>query len=225
MDTWKRLGTMRDLAQQSRADRHTVFDDDTPYLLDSTLEALASFIGNLMENTTRSQGWRFLKIGRRIERGLSISFLLRSAYQDAKPNDETLLSKLLEWADSSITYRRRYLNTLTDTNALDVLCFDNTNPRSLTFQTEQLRSLLNALPHAQNAQRHPIDQTALQLYSRVGLGDPETLTVGTKGRPAPLPKFLLAACDDLLKLAQRLEQTYFAHTTPATAPKSKSIIG
>ena len=224
-DTWKRLATMRDLAKQSREEHTSVFDDDTLYLLDSTLEALASFIGNLMENTTRSQGWRFLEIGRRIERSLSITYLLGSAYAKHSPNDETLLAKLLEWADSSITYRRRYLNTLTDANALDVLCFDNTNPRSLAFQTEQLRDLLHALPHSQSTQRHPMDQTALQLYSRVGLGNPETLIAAKKGRPLPLAAFLLDAKDDLLSLARRLEQTYFAHTSAATEQKPKMILG
>lgn len=224
-DTWKRLATMRDLAQQSRAEHRSVFDDDTLFLLDATLEALASFIGNLMENTTRSQGWRFLEIGRRIERSLSTCFLLGSAYTKSKANDETLISKLLEWADSSITYRRRYLNTLTDHYALDVLCFDNTNPRSLAFQTEQLRDLLHALPHSQSTQRHPMDQTALQLYSRVGLGAPEALLNARKGRPLPLLAFLLDAREDLLSLSQRLEQTYFAHTSTATEQKPKMILG
>ena len=224
-DTWKRLSTLRQLAEASRNGEHSVFDDDTIYLLDSTLQTLASFIGNLMENTTRSQGWGFLEVGRRIERGLSITYLLRAAYQSAAPNDENLISKLLEWGDSAITYRRRYLNTLLDTNVLDVLLFDSSNPRSLAFQSDQLRALLKNFPHAQSGQRHSIDRVALQLYSRVGLGDPVALAEFEQGEPSDLVTFLDATRDDLLSLSQEIVQSYFAHTRVSAESKPKMNIG
>ncbi|MFW5883536.1 MAG: circularly permuted type 2 ATP-grasp protein [Verrucomicrobiota bacterium] len=219
-DTWKRLATMDDLARSSlEHGRPPIFDEDTLHLLDATLEGLASFIGNLMENTTRSQGWRFMEMGRRIERGLSIGFLLRSAYGDYQANDEMLITQLLEWADSTITYRRRFLNTLTDSLLLEVLCFDSGNPRSLIFQTEQLRQLLAGLPHTQS-HRHPIDQTALQLYSQTTLGDPSQLVELQPGAATPpLVPFLNDICEHFITLAQDIGRYYFAHTLPATEQK------
>ncbi|MDQ8204754.1 circularly permuted type 2 ATP-grasp protein [Pelagicoccus sp. SDUM812003] len=221
-ETWFRLTELKELAQASVDNMPTVFDDETLYLLDKTLETLASFSGNLAENTTRSQGWRFLEIGRRLERALSISFLLSAAYKSTGPNDETLVAKLLEWGDSSITYRRRYLNNMLDTNLLEVLCFDTSNPRSLAFQIEQLRHLLEKLPHTVNSKRHPIDQAALRLYSRIGLSSPEQLMSRglNAGGSLPLLSFLEQTNDDLLILAQRLEQSYFAHTQVAQQQKS-----
>ena len=55
----------------------------------------------------RVSGWRFLDIGRRIERGLNICrFVRQFAGDDASIDD---LDLLLDLADSQITYRARYL--------------------------------------------------------------------------------------------------------------------
>lgn len=223
-DTWRRLRGLRELVPQGER-AYSIFEDDPLGILDQSLQALASFVGNLMENTTRSQGWRFLEIGRRIERGISLANLLRSAYAKGANNDESLIAKLLEWGDSSITYRRRYLNTLRDANALDVLCFDATNPRALAFQTEQLRELLAALPHAHHNERHPIDQAALRLYSRVGLADPQQMLASKRGRARELESFFAETCSDLFALSQSIEQTYFAHTTAAREQQHKMNLG
>lgn len=222
-DTWKRLGALLQLAEASSNQKRSVFDDETLYFLDSALQTLASFIGNLMENTTRSQGWSFLEAGRRIERALSITFLLSSVYQNAKSNDENLIARILEWADSSITYRRRYLNTLRDVNLLEVICFDNANPRSLAFQTDQLYSLLKTFPHANTALRHPIDQDSLQLYSRIGLGNPIQLMNWTDGAPLPLLEFLDQTRDSLFSLGENIVQHYFAHTRVSKEPKPQQL--
>lgn len=226
-DTWDRITELDHIFAAAKMHSYSIFDDRIIDLLDSTLDALASFIGNLMENTVRSQGWNFLEIGRRIERGVSITFMLEAAFHDELHNDEYVLSKLLEWADSSITYRRRYLNTMLNSAILDVLCFDVSNPRSLSFQTEQLHELVKKLPHANTSSRHPIDQTCLRLYSQVGLGDPYELADvnAYEGKPTQLLEFLEQIRTELFQLAAELEEHYFAHTNQAIEQKPKMNIG
>lgn len=226
VDTWRRLQTMHDVAERTASKQQSIFDEDTLLTLDTVLNDLSGFIGNVTENMTRSQGWRFLQIGRRAERAISIGFLLESAFRHQHKTDESLLAKLLDWADSSITYRRRYLNTLVASSVLDLLCFDNSNPRSLAFQAESMRELLAALPHAQSSYRHPIDLTALRIYSRIGLTDPETMLQGDRrSRRKRIERFFLETRDHFMELSSLIEQHYFAHTSSTTQEKPAAIIG
>jgi uncharacterized alpha-E superfamily protein len=48
-------------------------------LLDQTITNLSAFAGLLSDSTTRGHGWRFLEIGRRLERALQTMDLLRHA--------------------------------------------------------------------------------------------------------------------------------------------------
>src|SRR5205823_4332994 len=100
-------------------------------LLDSVVLTLSAFSGLLMENTTRGPGWRFLEIGRRMERALQTAELLRSSLHGAAAELEPCLQVLLQIADSSITYRRRYSTLLSVDLALQLLFADESNPRSV----------------------------------------------------------------------------------------------
>src|SRR5688572_26559099 len=72
-------------------------------LLDNVVLTLSAFSGLLMENTTRGFGWRFLEIGRRMERALQAIEMLHSSL-DSAAEIEPCLQVLLQIGDSSITY-------------------------------------------------------------------------------------------------------------------------
>lgn len=224
-DTWKRLAAMRDIARKSSSKNHSVYDDNTAQLLDRSLEALSSFIGNLMENTTRTQGWRFLQLGRRIERGIATANILRSSFVNHTQGDEDLILKLLAWGDSAMTYRRRYLNTFTEINALDVLCLDSDNPRSLAFQAQELQQILTQLPHASENERDPINQIALRIYSSIALVDLADLTNNSREPDGQLDKFFSEIVTGLQQLAMSIERSYFAHTQPQAEQTAKINLG
>ena len=84
-------------------------------LLDKGLMVLAAFSGMAMENMTRNYGWRFLDIGRRIERAENLSGLLnRLIFAPGMAGDTSRrMMFILEVADSFITYRSRYRITPT----------------------------------------------------------------------------------------------------------------
>ena len=55
---------------------------------------------------------------------------------------------LLEIADSSLTYRSRYLTSMQADLVLDLLLLDEANPRSAAFQLARLREHVDQLPES-----------------------------------------------------------------------------
>lgn len=119
---------------------------DALSFLNRTIITLAAFRGIEMENITRGYGWRFLNIGRRLERSGHFIQLFRGLLVWYAPGSERLLEMLLEVADSSMTYRSRYFTTLQPAPVLDLLMTDESNPRSLAFQLADLSEHLAHLP-------------------------------------------------------------------------------
>ena len=107
-------------------------------------ERFAALAGLSAENMGRTAGWRFLDLGRRIERAISVCRLLRTLGSDAATADD--LSALLELSNSAIGYRQRYPTGLAPIAVRDLIALDTSNPRSLAFQVEAISSHLAALP-------------------------------------------------------------------------------
>ena len=93
------------------------------------LNLLSAFSGLGMESMTRGAGWMFLDIGRRIERTLHTLALIENTLVTAGAELTPILEAVLEIADSSMTYRYRYLTSLQLAPVLDLLISDETNPR------------------------------------------------------------------------------------------------
>src|SRR5439155_14267552 len=120
IDTWRILNQLH---QDVRARKPRVQLDDALALLNRMIMDLAAFSGMEMENMTRGHGWRFLDIGRRLERSINLVNLLRAALP-ADGNASATLEPLLEIADSSMTYRRRYYAQAQLPAVLDLLLSD-----------------------------------------------------------------------------------------------------
>jgi uncharacterized circularly permuted ATP-grasp superfamily protein/uncharacterized alpha-E superfamily protein len=137
-------------------------------LLDKVVLTLSAFSGLLMENTTRGFGWRFLEIGRRMERALQTSELLRCSLGSAAAELESCLQILLQIADSSITYRSRYPTVLQTDLVLQVLLADESNPRSVGFQLATLLHQINRLQENEEGnQTSPERELALKAANLV----------------------------------------------------------
>jgi uncharacterized circularly permuted ATP-grasp superfamily protein/uncharacterized alpha-E superfamily protein len=117
-----------------------------PATLTLCLELLSAFSGMERENINRGLGWLFMSIGRRLERAIYLTRLLRQITLPFEEHDWPLLECLLEVADSSMTYRTRYYTTLQPLAVLDVLMADESNPRALDFQLAHLADLYQKLP-------------------------------------------------------------------------------
>jgi len=116
--------------------------------VESALQILAALAGLAQENMNRVAGWRFLDMGRRLERGINMCRLTRSFASDTATTDD--LDLLLDLADSQITYRARYLVGLALSPVRDMVLLDPFNTRSLAFQVAALKEHLTVLPALQD---------------------------------------------------------------------------
>ncbi len=112
--------------------------------VEAALRIISSLSGLAQENMTQLAGWRFLELGRRIERALLTCRLTRCFAQAGAPDGE--LDVLLELADSQISYRQRYVMIAARAPVIDLVMLDPNNPRSVVFQLDRIETHLGALP-------------------------------------------------------------------------------
>ncbi|MBP6225420.1 MAG: circularly permuted type 2 ATP-grasp protein [Rhizobacter sp.] len=103
--------------------------------LDRAVTSMMTLSGFVLDGMTRGVGWRFLSIGRRIERLSTLCNVLQVAINEGRSHG---LDWLLEYGDSTVTYRSRYLVAPEWLPVLDLLLRDEVNPRSIAFQVKGL---------------------------------------------------------------------------------------
>jgi uncharacterized alpha-E superfamily protein len=130
--------------------------------LDVLLMHLAAYAGQVAESMTRTHAWRFLDLGRRIERALQEASLVRTMLADGGAGEPEALEALLEIADSVMTYRSRYASRFQLGAVLDLMLCDETNPRSVAHQLVQLAAHTAELPHDRGASAQLPDQGLAQ---------------------------------------------------------------
>ncbi len=183
--------------------------------LNDAVITLSAFSGMVMESMTRGDGWRFLEIGRRLERGMQMTELLRHGLATSGHDDAAALQGLLEIADCSITYRSRYLNTMQTELVLDLLFLDEANPRSVAYQFNQLRKHIQKLPESQLLARRPAEaRIALDLLSTVQLANVQDLALpDAHGKRPALESLLSRIGFELRHLSETLSRRYLSHST------------
>lgn len=113
------------------------------------IERLSALSGLLAENFNRGPSWRFIDLGRRLERGLGICdtvATLGGATLGGTGESPEALGLLLDLSDSQITYRARYLTGPRRDPVCDLLLLDPDNPRSLVFQVNAICDHIAQLP-------------------------------------------------------------------------------
>ena len=186
---------------------------DVLELLDAGISRLAAFSGLVAENLTRGQSLTFLDMGRRLERSLQISSLLRCTLCTETRNEGSLLEALLEIADSSMTYRRRYLSLIQAAPVLDLLLADETNPRSLAYQLAALADSIDRLPRDPALPGRSTEQRlVLANLTELRLADIEGLARADHSSSRTALVALLTKLEaDLPVLSEVLAASYFSH--------------
>jgi uncharacterized circularly permuted ATP-grasp superfamily protein/uncharacterized alpha-E superfamily protein len=181
-------------------------------MLNKLIVSVAAFGGLTMDSMTRGQAWRFLDIGHRVERATSIARLLRSTLTRPTDDSAPLLDAVLEIADSSLTYRRRYFTHLEVPAVVDLLLADEDNPRAVAFQVAAIQDHLLKLPREVHHPHRDADRLlALRLRTTLQLADLQQACkpVGND-RPALLA-LLNDTIDALAGISDRVGQVYFSH--------------
>ncbi|MCZ4091472.1 circularly permuted type 2 ATP-grasp protein [Sinorhizobium psoraleae] len=194
-DGWLALN---DLSRTARKFHATVqAGDDATHAMTILLRKLAGFAGLVHENMYRFTGWRFLSIGRYIERGLHMTRLL--GHMSGPEAPDGAYDMLLEIGDSVMTHRRRYNVNTAALTVTDLLALDPLNPRSILYQLNEIKTEVELLPNAfVNGQMSPFYRETMRLHSGLAVMTPEAMT-------ATVYKQLER---DLERLSDLLAQTY-----------------
>jgi uncharacterized circularly permuted ATP-grasp superfamily protein/uncharacterized alpha-E superfamily protein len=172
-DGWLALADLRKTARNFAARVQT--GDDATRAMTVLLRKLAGFSGLVHENMYRFAGWRFLEIGRRLERGIQLAGIV-GWFTRAKAPDGAL-DMLLEIGDSVMTHRRRYSVSAGSDSYVDLLVLDPLNPRSVLFQIAELRQQIEQLPGGiEDGHLSIAARAALELHTELRIAEPEHMT-------------------------------------------------
>lgn len=187
---------------------------DVLALLNQVLNLLSAFSGLGMESMTRGPGWRFLDMGRRIERALHTIRMIKRTLVAAKGEMTPMLEAVLEIADSTMTYRYRYLTSLQLAPVLDLILVDETNPRAVGFQLSALAEHVKHLPGEEREPEHDREQRILlAAQASLRLCDVDSFChAETPGQRPPLTRFLEELAAHLRHLSDTITQRYLTHT-------------
>jgi uncharacterized circularly permuted ATP-grasp superfamily protein/uncharacterized alpha-E superfamily protein len=182
--------------------------------LDPMVTTLLALAGLWNESMVRGLGWRFMDIGRRVEKALQSVRLLRSTLVHVLPENEQfrVLEAVLLSSETLITYRRRYHSDNDVAHGLELLLHDGSNPRSVFYQIERLRQHLSELPakvHGTGLAEE--DRYLLEAYSIIQLSSLSELVAEdkeTQTRPA-LDQLLSRLQYLLQETSTQLSDKYF----------------
>ncbi|QDU64439.1 hypothetical protein Pan216_53290 [Planctomycetes bacterium Pan216] len=186
-------------------------------LFDEVIIDLAAFGGMVMESMTRTHSWRFLDIGRRVERCMQTIGLVKSSFVDVGQVQGPILEALLEVADSRMTYRSRYLANLQMAAVLDLVLTDETNPRSLAHQLLQLVRHVEALPRDRSKPLYGTEQRlAMAALHAIRMADVHELARFDQfEEDDPLRNLMTELEVTLPRLSDAISHKYLMHVGPA----------
>lgn len=180
------------------------------------LQGLLALAGLGAESMVHDLGWYFLDAGRRLERALHVTGLLRTAITSLPDGaaGALVLESLVDATENSITYRRRSQLGWHVETILDLVLLDPANPRSATCALAALERDLAAIPR--DGSRLRSDQRLVaQAATALRTCDPAAL-VDPGGRPATgaLASLLGSVHEQLLAAGAAIEHEHFLSRLP-----------
>jgi uncharacterized alpha-E superfamily protein len=145
-DNWRALNRLSEMLRR-RPKRQPGLAEGLE-LLDQVILSLVAVGGLEMAHMTRDHGWRFMSLGRHLERLLYVTTTVAQVSSSGMTENPALLEWLLDVSDSIITYRARYMGRAEWLAVADLLLFDARNPRSAVFQLAKLAKHVPLLPAA-----------------------------------------------------------------------------
>jgi uncharacterized circularly permuted ATP-grasp superfamily protein len=137
---WRAVNEMQRRLQDSIAAR-----EEPRAALDQLLLSLAALAGFAFDDMTQDEGWRLLRVGRRLERLQFAAGLLAQHLASEWATRQSHVEWLLEAYDSTRIYRSRYVVAPRLGPMLDLLVRDSEHPRALAFQWRAIARDLETL--------------------------------------------------------------------------------
>lgn len=202
-DAWRLLHSLEQRLHQQSGD---ILSEPEAYdCANDCLQYTAALAGLMKENVNRVAGWRFLELGRRIERAINTC---RFARHLSEPQaSESDLDVLLDLIDSHITYHSRYLIGVARRPVRDLTLLDPYNPRSVIFQVERAHDHLKNLPTLSDSGMLELPlRIAKKCAAELATLDEEDVHTAT----------ILGFEHNLMTLADAISQRFFLHDASTT---------
>jgi uncharacterized circularly permuted ATP-grasp superfamily protein/uncharacterized alpha-E superfamily protein len=213
---------MAEVRQRLRAARGNL--DPLLAALDDIVRFVAILSGLAQENMTRGTGWRFLDLGRRLERAKFVVTGALAPFTQSPIDWDAAMWVALELCDSTITYRTRYLGQLQPAPVLDLVMLDDSNPRSLVFQLRAIDGHLDYLARVSGVHVPPLPESLdhdLNAAVRQFAGDEQVWR--HEGLALAMLRDIAADTDHKLdQLSEAITRAYFSHVPAAQAVGSST---
>ena len=216
LDNWHALNRLQHQLQSYAKTKPAL--GEAMAFLDQMLLAASALSGFAMDDMTRDDGWRFLIIGRRLERLIFLSSAIAQFLRLKASRVSSCVEWLLELADSIITYRSRYMAQPELLPAVDLIVFDDANPHAVMFQLHNLVRYLGRLERELGRLPGDAGDDALRAsYARLRAFDLRCLEQRESeacvqcGSCAELADLLDAIVSDATTLSDWLAMRYFTH--------------
>ena len=192
-------------------------------LADTLITNLAAFSGLVNETMTRTNAFRFLNIGRRMEHSLQVALLIKhcllqsiSWFENKVPGG--VLEAILEISDSGLTYRSRYFANLQLHAVLDLLLIDEMNPRSLAFQMRMLKVNVDALPGNSGQSEMSVDcRLAKEAIESIRGADAVALSQPDQSGDRPALQSLVSKIEGHLpRISTSISNRFLVHSGPVS---------
>ena len=180
---------------------------------DRIITALMAIAGATSESMSRDLGWHFLKLGRRIERSLQLTALLRALLSSCATAEVEvlLLESILAAAESLTLYRHRYRNRPQIESTVDLMLLDENNSRSLIYQLNATRQHLAVLPGQEVRPYKREMRLVIEAATQLKLANAEELAQADDGARPRLETLLASLGQNLSETSSALTATYFTH--------------
>ena len=187
--------------------------------LDEIVRFVATLSGLAQENMTRGTGWRFLDLGRRLERAQFVLTGALNSFTQSPIDWDAAMRLALELCDSTITYRTRYLGQLQPAPVLDLVILDDSNPRALAFQLRAIDVHLDYLSQSSGVQVPKLPDSLdkdLAAVVRQFSGDEKAWR--HEGLALAMLRDVTADADERLEaLSEAITRAYFSHVPASQA--------
>ena len=164
------------------------------------------------EDMTHDEGWRLLRIGRRLERLQFIAGLLAQHLTAANATEQASVEWLLDVCHSISIYRSRYFVAPRLASALDLLVRDAHHPVALAFSCNSITRDLQELALSLQIEREPAVQERIPEFTERELllleGEDAAAQAARQALAGKLRALHVSAAD----LSDRLSMRHFSHT-------------
>jgi uncharacterized circularly permuted ATP-grasp superfamily protein/uncharacterized alpha-E superfamily protein len=173
------------------------------------LLSLAALTGFSEEDMMHDEGWRLMRLGRRLERMQFVASILQRQLAGSHATHAETVEWLLDVCDSMPIYRARFLGVPRLSQMLNLLLYDDGHPMALVFLRRSIDRDLDALSRGLQGERErgmpdvpTLPQGAAGLLDAPGAAGEET-----RGALAAALAELSAATG---QLSDRISRRYFA---------------